>query len=67
LENVKVEGNNNNNEVYLTVIQCEGIDRAQVSHGVIQQGSSVARCDPKTDFHGHGDDSWGFYDEKFSG
>lgn len=40
MENVKVEGNNknnNNSEVYLTAIQCEGVERAQVSHGMIQK------------------------------
>ena len=39
MENVKVEGNNNSNNstVYFTAIQCEGIDRAQGSHGMIQK------------------------------
>jgi hypothetical protein len=37
LENAKVEGNNNDNEVYFTAIQCDGIERAQVPYGMTQK------------------------------
>jgi hypothetical protein len=38
LENVKIEGNNNNNnEVYFTAVECEGFEKAHLSQGMSQK------------------------------
>ena len=51
--------------IIIIIITMEFISR-QYSVKVLR-GSSVARYDPKTDFHGHGDGPWGFDDHTFSG